>query len=194
MSPSPTGARAKKRTVSTGSDMIRPPRPEDARALAVVHITSWQHAYEDDFPSEFLESLDMERRVAWFGSQIEKGSGLLVADGDDGPVGFCFFGESGDEGWGEVFSIYVHPEKWGEGHGHRLLVAAEAELIDRGFDKALLWVLDSNRRARDFYEREGWVLGKPIRLEEIGGRQVTEVRYERVLGGRSRPDPGRRGR
>lgn len=174
--------------------MIRLPRPEDARDLAIVHITSWQHAYEDDFPSDFLQSMDVERRVDWFESQIERGTDLLVAETGGKPVGFCLFGESGDEGWGEVLSIYVHPENWGEGHGHRLLGATEAELIDRGFDKALLWVLDSNRRARDFYERQGWVLGKPIRLEEIGGRQVTEVRYERELGGASRADPGRRGR
>lgn len=166
---------------------IREARREDARDLAVVHITSWQHAYEDDFPKEFLESLDFDRRQSWFESRIDQGGGLLVAEIGGSPVGFCFFGKSSDQGWGEVFAIYVAPDRWGEGHGSRLLATAESELVERGFDRALLWVLDTNQGARAFYEIRGWVLGKPIRLEEIGGRQVTEVRYERSLREAVRP-------
>lgn len=161
--------------------MIREARPGDARDLALVHVTSWQHAYADDFPTEFLETLDVDRREQWFETQIERDAGIVVAEADGSPVGFCFFGQSSDEGWGEVFAIYVHPGRWREGHGSRLLDAAESKLVEDGFDQVLLWVLETNRLARDFYERRGWVLGKPIKLEEIGGRQVTEVRYERSL-------------
>lgn len=161
--------------------LIREAKLDDARELATIHITSWRHTYKDDFPAEFLQGLDIDRRESWFASQIDRGVGLLVAEVDDSPVGFCFFGKSSDEGWGEVFAIYVHPDRWGEGHGGRLLAATESQLVERGFDRALLWVLETNRPAREFYESRGWVLGKPIKLEEIGGRQVTEVRYERSL-------------
>ena len=41
--------------------------------------------------------------------------------------------------------------------------------------------LEGNTAARAFYERQGWVKGKPIRLETIGGTEITEVRYERGL-------------
>lgn len=171
---------------------IREARPEDARDLAIVHIASWQHAYQDEFSAGFLESLDIDRREGWFESQIDRGGGFLVAEADGRPIGFCFFGKSSDEGWGEVFAIYVHPDRWGQGHGSRLLAAAEVFLVDGGFDRALLWVLDTNRAARAFYEERGWVLGKPIRLEEIGGRQVTEVRYERSLREASQPSSDHR--
>jgi ribosomal protein S18 acetylase RimI-like enzyme len=160
---------------------VRPPRPGEARALAEIHIETWQHAYSHVFTEEFLTSLDIDRRERWFDVQISKGEGLLVVDAGSAPVGFCFFGDSKDERWGEVFAIYVHPDHWGRGHGHRLLSAAERGLAERSYRRALLWVLKENQQARDFYQRQGWTLGRPIRIEEIGGTQVTEVRYERLL-------------
>lgn len=173
--------------------MIRPAHAGDERHLAVAHITSWQHAYREQFPAEFLESLDLDRRAEWFETQIARGAGLLVAEDSGKPVGFSLIGDSGDDGWGELLAIYVHPDWWGAGHGHELMIASERELTSLGFDRAMLWVLESNQRARDFYERHGWALAKPIRLEDIGGRQVTELRYERALGGSARSAPRPRG-
>lgn len=161
--------------------MIRGPEPGEAGALARIHIDTWRQTYRDDFTEEFLESLDFERRTEWFEARIDDGEGLLVAEAEGEAVGFCLFGESSDSGWGEVFAIYVHADHWGQGHGFRLLEASLSVLRGAGFERALLWVLESNDRAREFYERQGWSLGKPIRLEEIGGTQVTEVRYETRL-------------
>jgi len=171
--------------------MIRPARVSDAEELSSLHIATWQHTYREILPDAFLAGLDIERRVSWFTHQIESGSEILVAEDEGDLTGFAFLGESADDGWGEVFAIYVHPGKWGKGHGFELLGEAERKLSAAGFDKALLWVLKSNARARSFYERQEWTLGKPLRIEEIGGVQVTEVRYERVLRGFRRPSPGR---
>ena len=174
---------------------VRPPTPGDAPRLAAVHIETWQQAYDGIFPERFLHELDMEGRRQWFASRIERAAeGLLVADAGSGPVGFCLFGEATEPGWGEVYAIYVHPEHWGDGHGTELLSAAETHLSVMGFERALLWVLERNLQAREFYQRRGWVLGRPIKIEEIGGTQVTEVRYERVLPGPVRRGEGRRDR
>jgi ribosomal protein S18 acetylase RimI-like enzyme len=160
---------------------VRRAEPSDAVGLAEAHIVTWQHAYRGIFPDAFLDGLDMGRRVEWFRSNIDQGSVILVADGADRPViGFCSVGPArSEEGWGEVYSIYVHPEVWGEGHGHALLLAGEEALSDLGYRHALLWVLEHNRRARDFYERHGWALGGRFVVEEIGGISVTEVVYEK---------------
>ncbi len=161
---------------------VRNARRGDAAGLAAVHIETWQHAYRHIFPKEFLLGLDWEARRRWFETRIEADGGdLLVADGGAGPVGFCFFGHAGESGWGELYAIYVHPEQWGQGHGSDLLKAAEVALGESGFERALLWVLEQNGQARAFYESRGWRLGRPIRIEEIGSTQVTEVRYERDL-------------
>ena len=52
-------------------------------------------------------------------------------------------------------------------------------LAGAGYERAVLWVLDSNTRARVFYEREGWSLARAIKVEPIGGVDVTHVRYEK---------------
>lgn len=161
--------------------MIRPAAPRDAGVLGRLHIETWQIAYREDFPDEFLDRLDVERRIEWFKDTIAGGREILVSEHDGTVAGFSFFGKSRSNEWGEVYAIYVHPDHWGSGHGFSLLAASESRLSELGFEKALLWVLSANQQARDFYERQGWVLGRPIQLEEIGGVQVTEVRYEKTL-------------
>jgi len=156
-----------------------PPRwakPGDAEELAEVHVASWQKAYEGILADRFLDGLDRARRAAWWGRFLEEG-GLVHVLGT--PIaGFCHVGASDEPEWGEVFAIYVHPDRWGEGVGHQLLRAGEHTLRELGHDRALLWVLRDNERGIHFYDRHGWKRGGPIRLEEIGGVQVTELRYE----------------
>ena len=149
----------------------------DAPALAHLHVRSWQAAYRHILTRDYLDSLDVGRRTDHWRRVLEEGARVLVAE-LDGLVGFCHAGESNDEGWGEVYSIYLLPEVWGRGHGHDLMEAGLGRLRDAGFDQALLWVLEGNDRARRFYERQGWVLAKRFQILEIGGTPVTEVRYE----------------
>lgn len=160
--------------------MVRWATVDDAEALADVHVSSWQSAYAGIFPKEFLDGLDRTQRVGWWRRFLNDGARVHVSE-SGGVVGFCHADDSDEEGWGEIFSIYVHPDHWGEGHGRDLLLAGESTLIAKGHERALLWVLEANERGRKFYERQGWIVGKPIRVEEIGGVQVTEVRYEKDL-------------
>lgn len=174
--------------------MIRRAELADALLLAELHIASWQEAYRDDFPHQFLAGLDVEQRRRFFASTISRGGLVLVSDSDAEPTGFCFAGDSDRRGWAEIYAIYVHPDHWRRGHGRALIEAAEEELEALGHRQALLWVLASNQRARSFYQRQGWSLAKPVRIEEIGGVQVTEVCYQKRLGDDPPLDRGRRER
>lgn len=165
--------------------MVRRATPEDAALLADIHVTSWQDTYRGVFPDEFLSGLDRAPRESWFEARIRAGESILV-DPDEHPRGFCWYGpvraEAEGQGWAEVYAIYAFPDAWGEGHGHRLLTAAAGDMANSGYERAFLWVLDRNQRARAFYERQGWQLATQLKLEEIGGVQITEVRYEFDLG------------
>lgn len=158
------------------SDAVRWAVPDDADALADVHIASWQAAYSGIFSDDYLSGLDLEARRTWWRNQLEGGARVPVVG--TRAAGFCFVGDADDEGWGEVYAIYVHPDRWREGLGQLLLGAGMSQLREIGHQRALLWVLEHNHPARRFYESQGWRVGKPIRVEEIGGMQVTEVRYE----------------
>lgn len=161
--------------------MVRWATPDDASDLAEVHVTSWRTAYRGILPAGYLQGLDRSARERWWLGFVTEGARVHVVESGGRVVGFCHAGRSEDAGWGEVFAIYVHPGHWGRGHGRALLDAAEAHLADEGLTQALLWVLEQNTAARAFYQRQGWRPGKPFRVEEIGGAQVTELRYEKDL-------------
>ncbi|MGH8915923.1 MAG: GNAT family N-acetyltransferase [Acidimicrobiia bacterium] len=163
--------------------MIRDARLEDAAGLARVHVSSWQAAYRGLIDQAFLDSLDVESRTErWDRLLMQTRGRVLVSEADGEIAGFCTVGPSTDPEWGEVYAIYVAPEHWGVGLGRDLLDAGEQALSDAGEELALLWVLAGNTRARSFYERQGWRLGKPIRIENIGGTDFNEARYEKSLG------------
>jgi ribosomal protein S18 acetylase RimI-like enzyme len=161
--------------------LIRRAVSTDADQLARIQIETWRVAYRGILADAYLDSLQIDPRIRWWERFIGNGAAVHLAQSDHDVVGFCSVGASDDRGWGEVFAIYVHPSRWDEGHGGRLIAAGEEALRQQGFARALLWVLEGNHRARSFYERQGWSLGRPFRIEEIGGVQVGEVRYETWL-------------
>ena len=157
---------------------VRTATPADARAIAEVHVRTWQHAYAHVFPADFLEALSVDRRADWWTrAATTSPEDLFVAEEDGRIVGFASVGRSEDEEEaGELYAIYVEPPHWGTGAGAALMDAAVERLRAAGFDHAILWVLDDNPRARRFYERHGWsVDGR--RRERIGDVDVDEVRY-----------------
>lgn len=160
--------------------MARLAIPDDARAIAEVHVRSWRAAYRGVVADGFLDSLDVDRRVEMIEGVIrDESKGLLVSERDGHVAGFSMLAASDDEGWGEVLAIYASPDHWGVGVGYDLMAASVAWLHEQGYKRAMLMVLENNPRARTFYERQGWSLGKRIRIENIGGRDLTEVRYEK---------------
>jgi ribosomal protein S18 acetylase RimI-like enzyme len=81
---------------------------------------------------------------------------------------------------GEVYALYVTPDWWSTGTGRSLMGAALAGLEAGGYQRAVLWVLAANNRARRFYERAGFTTdGESNILAGLGG--VLEVRYARPL-------------
>src|SRR5580658_5310835 len=145
---------------------VRVASSADARRIAEVHVRTWQAAYRGQVPDEHLDSLSVEEREStWFeilrGSNLP-GSGVFVIEDDNrAVVGFVGLAPSTDpdatSDTGEVGAIYVLREHWGAGYGSTLLEQATESLREAECSSATLWVLDSNARARSFYERARWV-------------------------------------
>ena len=164
---------------------VRRARPEDAAGIAVVHIRTWQAAYEHVFGAERLGGLDPERRrLGWERALAEREQhqeDVFVAEQDGTIVAFASTGPAGDEpGDGELYAIYALPEAWGSGAGPALMGEALNALRGRGFAEAILWVLEDNPRARRFYEREGWRRDDgewSRKVEPYLGVAVAQMRY-----------------
>jgi GNAT superfamily N-acetyltransferase len=52
--------------------------------------------------------------------------------------------------------LFVHERYWGSGLAAQLNAIGRADMIERGFASGRLLVARGHRRARAFYEREGW--------------------------------------
>lgn len=162
---------------------------EDARAVAEIHVLSWQHAYRGILPQDFLESLSVEKREAVWREQISRGSpDLLVAKSQNQLGGFVCFGASRDEGapagTAEIMAIYLAPAMLSTGLGRRLWLSALDRMIDRGFTSVTLWVLVRNDRAIRFYEAAGFSADPASRKHfSLGGAVVEEIRYAREIPG-----------
>jgi ribosomal protein S18 acetylase RimI-like enzyme len=169
---------------------IRPPTIEDADRLGEVHVAAWQAGYRGGLmPDDYLDGLSADGRAQLWRDAIAGGvrarAARLVAEDDDGTVvGFVVCGPSEgdpDSVVGEVYSLNVHPDAWGAGHGGALLKAATTALRDAGYPEAVLWVHRDNVRAQQLYERAGWVRDGQTRNQEVFGITVPEVRYRRPL-------------
>jgi ribosomal protein S18 acetylase RimI-like enzyme len=162
---------------------IRRARPLDADAIASVHERAWHAAYRHVFPHEALDAFrsDANRWRARLSAPPPR-SAAFVAEDVAGVAGFVSLGKSRDSGGaGEVYAIYVDPDRWRSGVGAALMLRAEEELRAYGFPAATLWVLDNNPRARGFYESAGWEFDGETKTDTYLGVEVAEVRYGRML-------------
>ncbi|ALX15346.1 GCN5 family acetyltransferase [Burkholderia cepacia JBK9] len=165
---------------------IRAATSVDAPAIADIHVASWQATYTDIMPAPFLAGLSVEKRTAAWRYALGAGRPrVALAITNDVPAGWIAYGPTRDtdkdRGWAEIEAIYLHPSYCGQGIGAALVDHACRSLHDAGHAWVSLWVLIKNRRARAFYEREGFVAEDDIKTFEIGGTPIEEVRYWRAL-------------
>jgi GNAT superfamily N-acetyltransferase len=163
---------------------VRQARPADASAVAAVHVRSWQVGYRGLLPAEYLDALQPEDRARHyrFGDLDPRRPSTIVALEAGAICGFASTGPCGDaDDTGELLALYVDPDSWGLGIGRTLLLEARARLTQRGFGRAILWVLAGNERAERFYRADGWTNNGRRRQETVWGLAADENGYERPL-------------
>jgi GNAT superfamily N-acetyltransferase len=168
--------------------LLRHAEPDDAMAVARVHVRSWQAAYRALIPNDYLDQLRPEDRAQRydFANPDPLKPQTIVAFEQGFIQGFVTTASSPDPDLtdcGELCALHVDPEQWGRGIGVALVSAARARLFDLGFRNAVLWVLAGNVRAERFYQIDGWTLDGGRRTDSVWGVTVKEVRYQRGLEG-----------
>ena len=159
---------------------IRPALPEDADAIAHVHVLSWQSTYRGLIPQDILDDLSVEQRKDWWQRTITGPSQneVLVVDDAGQLVGFAGYGSerAGNRVYrGELLAIYLLEQHQRKGWGRSLVRAAAQGLLKRGITSMLVWVLSDNP-SRYFYEKleAVYLRQKPL---EIGGVLYQESAY-----------------
>ena len=151
--------------------------PENASEASHIYANSWKVAYRGIIPDAYLDQLSLERWTPFLKDSPFAG---LILKVDEAYVATASITRARDDmmkGWGEVVSIYVMPEHFGKGYGKKLFEHAIEALKEMGLEQVYLWVLEDNRQARDFYERNGFWASNDKMTLTIGGKVLTEVRY-----------------
>jgi GNAT superfamily N-acetyltransferase len=165
---------------------IRPPRPDEAPALAKLMVRG-NSTYRDWAP-RFWQPPAFERTRShwnlrlrecdrWTRVAIDQDENLVAL------VSWCPAREHGDEGAavpgvGYVSHLYVEPSRWDGGIASGLLELAESAMQETACERAILWT-PTAAPARRFYERCGWRLdGRERWSTEL---HLPMVGYEKQL-------------
>jgi len=159
-------------------------RPQDAAALARVHVEGWRAAYGHLLSDheKWFGAAALERRTRQWTQWLTPGTeasafGTYRAGYDEAgtPVGFAISGPARDQDPPrnlELASLYIDQDWYGTGMGRGLVLAVIGEA------PASVWVTEDNARARRFYEKLGFVADGAAKVEvHLGSlRDIRMVR------------------
>ncbi|UPG74272.1 GNAT family N-acetyltransferase [Roseomonas gilardii subsp. gilardii] len=165
---------------------IRRAHPGEARRIAELHAAAWRETYPGLLPEAVIAARTVERGEAVW-REVLAGAAprpvFVVQEAPGAPLlGFGACGPQRDvdlraAGFpGEVTALYLLRAGQGLGHGGRMLRRMAQALEGMALTPFALWVLSTNRQARDFYARLG---GTPVleRQAQLSGHAVPETAY-----------------
>jgi GNAT superfamily N-acetyltransferase len=159
---------------------------EDAQAIAELDIATWRAAYRDLMPQPYLDALSLDEQTERFarglGRDTARGKRTLVADDEGVMAGYAVVGPDDGSTDGLLFLMYVAPDRWGTGIGRALMQMSRAALVELGYRRAALWVLEANARARRFYEADGWRPDGQQGTDDYEGTLLRKLRMVTRLG------------
>lgn len=160
----------------------------DAGKIAHIHVATWRAAYQGQMPDAYLAGLDENQRAGFWRERLTESRGnVLVCESDGGMIGFCDWVPSRDADTdrrivAEIAAVYVLADQWGRGAGGALCRRALRVARSQDFTAMTLWVLESNSRARRFYESMGFQCDGARKTEQLTAHfDIAEVRYRLAL-------------
>jgi len=164
--------------------------PDDAAALAYLGAATFLSTFAFDHPGgPLIEHLDAEHSAAYYSEKLAREDvDIVLGETPLGaPVGYALllspehpqFQRDGD--W-ELKRFYLLGPWQGGGNGRDLMAQAIQVARDRGAQRLLLAVYESNARAVAFYERAGFVhIGETVFM--VGDVAFQDRVYAKDLAG-----------
>lgn len=128
----------------------RPATAADAAALTGLERATNLVALGPLFPPERYPFPTDGVRRRWEQTLADAAVTVEVIDGAEGLDAFVAADAE------RLRHLGVHPDRWGEGIGRAAIERVLTAMRERGNQRALLWCLADNTRARRLYERIGW--------------------------------------
>jgi ribosomal protein S18 acetylase RimI-like enzyme len=158
---------------------VRHAEPADASAIAATHRSAWSHAYSGLIPFKTLRAMLERRNEKWWQRAIRGSTSILVLDVGGTIAGYATLGLNRARALpeeGEVYELYLRPEYQGIGLGKRLFGEARRLLTSLGCKGLVVWTLEENDRAVEFYRLCG---GRDVAegSETFDGRILRKVAF-----------------
>ena len=164
--------------------IIRAANESDVQSIAEIYVDTWRSTYAGILPDKVLIEMSVERQMVIWARAIRHAGGeaeekILVIENEKNSifgVSSCGYNRDRNKSYsGEVYSLYIHPDKQNQGYGEKLLGQNFLYLTRQGFSEAIIWVLNMNP-SRFFYEAmNGAKVGE--REERLWGTVVKEIAY-----------------
>jgi GNAT superfamily N-acetyltransferase len=155
---------------------------DDIQFVAELHTTNWRENNRGAFSDEYLDGPVAEDRLRTWTERLADpppDQYVVIAEDDGTPLGFaCAYGAE-DERWGTFLdNLHVRADRFAQGIGKQLMSAvAEWSIRDYPDCGMHLLVLESNARARRFYERLGAFDAEGSLIFDSPGGPVRSRRY-----------------
>lgn len=151
--------------------MIKQVTSKNIDDAGYIHSKSWQASHKGIVNNKFLITYTRKQQTGVLKSElkIESNKAYMIYEKNI-PLGIINLNIAK----GKIKCLYVLPECWGKGYGKQLLLHGIQEL--RQCEKIFLIVMNVNRRARKFYEKNGFVYSgeeKFLSKEKC----ITEMKY-----------------
>ena len=134
---------------------------------AEVYMKSWKESHKDICSAEFIEKHDFDFMYGYLKDKLNSCYNIYVCYNDQTPVGIVAI-NTADE---EICLLYVDPDQQGKGYGSKLLEYA-LSLCKNPY----ITVLDSNKKAIDFYLKRGFIPTKD-QPEICSEKRIFECKY-----------------
>jgi ribosomal protein S18 acetylase RimI-like enzyme len=156
---------------------IRKAVPDDALGIAIVNVYTWKTTYTGLMPDDVIDSriAELRARAEQLKADIEANDNFYAAVAGSTVVGFCIYGPSRNEAFGdagEIFALYVLKGFQGTGVGRALFSAGAAALLASGRRGMIVNCLAGNPALAFYRHMGGRIVGR--RADELAGARLVE--------------------
>ena len=150
--------------------VIRNAEFEDMKRLGHIMSVSFRTAFSEFVTPQTLDACAQEDNcIALLEGIFQEGKVHFLMGDNSGMLAW----QNGENG-AEILAIHSLPESWGSGLGQAMLTGALEQIGDQ---PVFIWAFKENKRARRFYEKNGFCWDGSERISEFDG--AMEVRYVR---------------
>jgi len=157
---------------------IRLAVPADAPDMAEVHMRSWEVAYKDIIPAEYIKEKNATRPELWKRIITDENQYQCVIQKSGKTVGImCVVPKPQDDDLSDEFAelegIYLHPDYYRQGVGTQAMEFAYDKARSWGKKIMTVWVFAENANTIRFYEKCGFTADGKTKTYDCG--KVMEI-------------------